>query len=102
MMKQYAHGIHALSNQDQWFKTGLTPIIAPISKRKQPGKPKKLRRREPNETIPQNGKLKKYHSVMTCKNCGQRGHNKRSCLRRQFEAMKKHKNKVIYLNFLLS
>jgi hypothetical protein len=67
-----------INGPDMWEATGLAPVEPPRIRRP-PGRPKKLRRREPDEPRPQSAKLSKRHLVMKCKKCGENGHNKRTC-----------------------
>ena len=47
-LKAYSFEHIPLSNQKEWAKTGLMPI-KPSLTRRQPGRPKRLRKKEPNE-----------------------------------------------------
>jgi hypothetical protein len=67
-----------INGPDMWEATGLAPVEPPRIRRP-PGRPKKLRRREPDKPRPQSTKLSKRHLVMKCKKCGENGHNKRTC-----------------------
>ena len=51
----------------------MTPVQPPI-KRRPPGRPKKKRAREPNESTSRRAGISKQ-----CKSCGKLGHNRRSC-----------------------
>lgn len=60
-----------------WPKSGYSAVLPPFI-HKQPGRPKKVTRKELDE--PSNPyKVGKANSSMRCSNCGQGGHNKRSC-----------------------
>ena len=54
--------------------------------RAKPGRPKKLRRLEHDEVVPQKGThmTRKYVSIK-CSMCGKVGHNAKTCYRRQQE-----------------
>ena len=60
MLKAYSFEHILLSDQKEWAKTGLVPIKAPLTRR-QPGRPKRLRKREPNEPARNPKKLKRYN-----------------------------------------
>ncbi|KAL5581365.1 hypothetical protein UlMin_013807 [Ulmus minor] len=69
MLKAYAYKHVTLADTKEWPKTSLRPIVLPLSKR-QPGRPKRLRRRDPDEPAPPNAtKLKKYNVVIYCTKC---------------------------------
>nr|GMD06171.1 Zinc knuckle family protein [Ipomoea batatas] len=68
---------------DLWTKTGEKPPLPPKYK-VQPGRPKKLRKRDPieNESVVGDklvGKLSRKGEKKKCSICGQYGHNKLSC-----------------------
>ena len=67
-----------INGPDMCEAIGLAPVEPPRIRRP-PGRPKKLRRREPDEPRPQSAKLSKRHLVMKCKKCGENGNNKRTC-----------------------
>lgn len=87
-LKAYGPFIHPIFGQDQWVKTGTPPLASPIY-HKQPGRPKKVRIREPGEKRapilnPNNPhKLRRFNIKIKCTICGEEGHNQRSCIRRQ-------------------
>ncbi|KAK0607527.1 hypothetical protein LWI29_016242 [Acer saccharum] len=56
---------------------GLSELMNPPPRTTQPGRPKKPRKREPDEA-PKVGRS----GTVVCKLCKQVGHNKRSCQRR--------------------
>ena len=56
-----------------WRPSGVTPVQTPIERRS-PGRPKKKRAREPNESTSRRASISKQ-----CKACGKLGHNRRSC-----------------------
>ncbi|KAH7855207.1 hypothetical protein Vadar_022329 [Vaccinium darrowii] len=73
----YAPLIYPTNGSDLWKSTGLPPILPP-PQRRPTGRPKKLRRREPDE--PNKGvKLRRSGTTVVCKRCGRTGHNKRTC-----------------------
>ncbi|MBA0820650.1 hypothetical protein Gohar_019718 [Gossypium harknessii] len=62
-----------------WEKTSIKPVLPPIE-RKMPRRPKKNRRMAKDEPKKLKlGHLSRKCLLMTCTQCGQHGHNKRSC-----------------------
>lgn len=59
-----------------WLKTEL-PYILPLNYKHGPGRPKKLRRREPDEVS--QGNWKRNSTTHRCKKCLKYGHNVRTC-----------------------
>ncbi|XP_019172721.1 PREDICTED: uncharacterized protein LOC109168128 [Ipomoea nil] len=93
-MRSYKPAIMPIHPSDLWTKTGQKPPLPPKYK-VQPGRPKKLRKRDPieNESIVGDkliSKLSRKGEKKKCSICGQYGHNKRSC-----------KNQLLKLNHLL-
>lgn len=79
-LRTYRDMIHPLPSQDLWPKSGLLPLKPPLY-HKQPGRPKKSRKKaydEPKKKSNLN-KLQRYHTVIKCSNCGQEGHNRTKC-----------------------
>ncbi|XP_042024119.1 uncharacterized protein LOC121771406 [Salvia splendens] len=69
-------------------------IVKPPVIRRMPGRPKKKRRRAPEEKDPKCPQKKKRTGVqMTCQNCHQQGHNSRSCKNDPVEKIPKEKGK---------
>ncbi|KAJ1441841.1 Zinc finger, CCHC-type superfamily [Sesbania bispinosa] len=62
----------------------VLPQILPPTYKKGPDRPKKLRRREPDEE-PNPSRLRRTHTKYTCGNCHQYGHNTRKCPSRPTE-----------------
>ncbi|RDX58521.1 hypothetical protein CR513_62156, partial [Mucuna pruriens] len=69
--------ISSLNGQNKWPKTNDKVILLPQYKCG-PGRPKKLRRREPDED-PNPTKLRRTHTTNKCNRCHQFGHNSRTC-----------------------
>ncbi|XP_057443991.1 actin-binding protein wsp1-like [Lotus japonicus] len=69
--------ISPINGEKMWPKICEDPILPPEFKRG-PGRPKKLRRREPDEQ-PHPTKLPRGGSGYTCGRCHQKGHNQRKC-----------------------
>ncbi|XP_035830903.1 uncharacterized protein LOC110914631 [Helianthus annuus] len=76
-MKAYEFSIPPIPSERYWPKIHHPMDPPPI--RSQPGRPKKNRKRDPHEDPKRPGKLTKHGVIMTCGNCGGKGHNKRKC-----------------------
>ncbi|KAK2649302.1 hypothetical protein Ddye_016791 [Dipteronia dyeriana] len=83
-MQAYVGMIHPIPDQKRWLEVptcimnpGVTELMNPPPRSIQPGRPKKLRKREPDEA-PKVGRS----GIVIRKLCHQAGHNKRSCHRR--------------------
>lgn len=61
-----------------WPPNEFGQILPPTYKR-DPGRPKKLRRREPDEDNNNRIKLRRENTTYECKRCGGNGHNVRTC-----------------------
>lgn len=73
----YAPLIYPTNGQNLWEETGYPPILPPPLRRPT-GRPRKQRRKEPDE--PKKGaKLRRSGTTVVCKKCGRTGHNKRTC-----------------------
>ncbi|KAH7836945.1 hypothetical protein Vadar_007736 [Vaccinium darrowii] len=80
--KAYNPLIMPINGHDMWPKTGFTPVLPPLEKRKH-GRPKKQRRRDVTEYINKKDptKLRKLgQNSVYCRKCGQHGHNRRTCI----------------------
>ncbi|KEH25408.1 hypothetical protein MTR_6g022470 [Medicago truncatula] len=75
----YAQVISPINGQNKWPKTDFVEVLPPIYKRG-PGRPKKLRRREPDEDRMENGKWQRGYTTNRCKKCLHYGHNQRTCI----------------------
>ena len=64
-----------INRPHEWKKFELEPILPPYA-RKMPGKPKKNKRKSNDESKKKMDQLSRKELVMTCRNCGQKGHNK--------------------------
>ncbi|XP_057440306.1 uncharacterized protein LOC130732221 [Lotus japonicus] len=75
----YEHIISPINGENKWPKLQQDDILPPEIKRG-PGRPKKLRRREPDEPDKKNPtKLRRGGSSYTCSRCHKKGHNQRKC-----------------------
>ncbi|KAK9288850.1 hypothetical protein L1049_017316 [Liquidambar formosana] len=92
-MRAYEHIIYPVPSEHLWEDSGCGAVAPPLY-RMQPGRPRKLRRKDPLEsnkpckvrkTGPSNSKkpvpcrVRKTGVRMSCSNCKQYGHNKKSC-----------------------
>ena len=80
--KAYTPIVQPMPGPTMWKKTNFRPPIPP-QPRPLPGRPKKLRRKEPKKISEPNSttkKLKKNYVVMTCRLCKAEGHNANGCL----------------------
>ncbi|KAL0458822.1 UNVERIFIED_CONTAM: hypothetical protein Slati_0509400 [Sesamum latifolium] len=75
-LKVYAEMIHFVPGAQDYIKTNFEPFKPPKIKKKK-GRPKKLRRKGPNE-LQSNASTRKG-LTHTCNRCLQTGHNKHSC-----------------------
>ncbi|KAH7862346.1 hypothetical protein Vadar_003544 [Vaccinium darrowii] len=76
-LKCYENLLSPINGRDLWPETN-NPVMLPPDVKKRSGRPKKARRREPEE--PQDPtKLTKKGVQMRCSACGKVGHNKRGC-----------------------
>lgn len=76
-LRTYNPVIHPVSSPDLWPELGRHPLDPP-KKRRQAGRPKKLRKRSQVEP-PAGTKIARTGMKMTCRKCGGTGHNKRTC-----------------------
>ncbi|KAH7854192.1 hypothetical protein Vadar_011227 [Vaccinium darrowii] len=77
----YKHVMYPMNGMDMWEKTDKPPIQPPHYARKS-GRPKKCRRREVDEPPPaEDGtkKMKRHLKKLSCRRCGGKGHNVRTC-----------------------
>lgn len=77
----YAECISALNGKNMWEIDETDPILPPPHRR-MPGRPKKARRKGANEETKRSGDVVKLSTAgfnVTCANCFQSGHNKRTC-----------------------
>lgn len=76
-LRSYKQGIHAMPGPEAWPEGG-NAVILPPHVRVQPGRPRKARKREPDEPkVPY--KVSRHGYVVKCGNCGNEGHNARAC-----------------------
>lgn len=74
MVKTYDQVIHPIPDESTWPKTQTQQVLHPINKRK-PGKPKKNRRRDPEEGLTKPKRSSRGH----CSRYKRVGHNIRGC-----------------------
>jgi len=82
----YSQGITPINGQNMWPKTNYPDILPPAYKRG-PGRPKKLRRREPDETTSTN-RWSRTRTTNRCNVCLEYGHNARTCKKERKEVAK--------------
>jgi hypothetical protein len=71
----YDNNVSPINGEDMWPEVEVEEMLPPSYKRAA-GRPKKLRRREPDED-PNKGRTT---TCYRCTKCGKNGHNMRSCL----------------------
>jgi len=77
-MQAYEPQVHAMPGPEEWPDVGAYSEILPPVDRVQPGRPRKARRRAPDEpTNPY--KISRSGYVVTYGNCGGKGHNYKGC-----------------------
>ena len=81
-IKAYQHALQSINGPHEWKKSELEPILPPHA-RKMLGRPKKNRRKSNDESKKKKGQLSRKGLVMTCRNCGQEGHNRQGCQSRK-------------------
>src|ERR1044072_5342412 len=72
----YGPIISPINGQNQWPENDLPEILPPFFKQG-PGRPKKLRRRDPLEEPPK--KVRRKNNQNKCRRCHQLGHNIKTC-----------------------
>lgn len=77
----YSHLVEPIRGSNYWEKTTHAIELLPPKHHVQVGRPKKKRRRSKYEDAPcvDSGKLTKRGRVITCRLCGNAGHNKTTC-----------------------
>ncbi|KAL0290074.1 UNVERIFIED_CONTAM: hypothetical protein Sangu_2589700 [Sesamum angustifolium] len=86
-LRCYEHAIQGVNGAELWPKCELLPPLPPKYEDK-PGRPKKMRRRQPDEppAASNTTRLKKYSKSLKCGKCGVVGHNARTCNKRSGQA----------------
>ncbi|KAK9945307.1 hypothetical protein M0R45_010828 [Rubus argutus] len=80
-LKAYEPMIHPIKGSNMWPNCNQEPLLPPLVK-KQPGRPKKTRRKDPEmEKDPNNPMqvVSRKGKTTTCTKCYGKGHNRRSC-----------------------
>ncbi|XP_057808518.1 uncharacterized protein LOC131022996 [Salvia miltiorrhiza] len=89
----YSFGLEPLNGERLWPQVEGY-VVKPPSIRKMPGRPKLKRKRAAHEVDPVNpNKLRRHGQKITCKNCGQVGHNSRGCKNKTVVKVPKDKGK---------
>lgn len=86
----YGYGLPALNGEKLWPVAEGYPVVPPPVK-KMPGRPKKVRRRDPFEKDPARPNRMRKICVMTCQKCFQEGHNSKTCKNDPVEVQPKPK-----------
>ncbi|XP_047979382.1 uncharacterized protein LOC125221304 [Salvia hispanica] len=74
----HSFGIPPLNGENMWPEAEGYKVTPPPAK-KMPGRPKKMRKRDPLEKDPSRPHKLRKTCAMTCQRCLQQGHNTRSC-----------------------
>lgn len=74
----YSNVLGPINGRHMWDSSGHPKLLPPDVK-KRSGRPKKVRRREPDEVVTGQTTFTKKGVKMTCSGCGKTGHNKRGC-----------------------
>ncbi|KAL6558613.1 hypothetical protein OROMI_018963 [Orobanche minor] len=77
-LEAYKYVIEPLVGEEMWPEAEGYQVKPPTV-RKLSGRPKKVRRRAPEEDPKNPNKLRRFGLVMTCMNCQQKGHNSATC-----------------------
>ncbi|KAL0464963.1 UNVERIFIED_CONTAM: hypothetical protein Slati_0383900 [Sesamum latifolium] len=72
--------IHPIPDPKYWIETieDRDEMIMPPLYRRQPGRPKKARKKSPDE-VNNGGNITRRCTVIACSNCGETTHNKKTC-----------------------
>ncbi|XP_042018903.1 uncharacterized protein LOC121766704 [Salvia splendens] len=89
----YGYGLPALNGEKLWPQAEGYPVVPPPVK-KMPGRPKKVRRRDPFKKDPGRPNRMRKICVMTCQKCLQEGQNSRTCKNESVEVLPKPKAKM--------
>ncbi|KAL0448031.1 UNVERIFIED_CONTAM: hypothetical protein Slati_1931000 [Sesamum latifolium] len=78
-LRCYEHAIQGINGAELWPKCELPPLLPPKYENK-PGRPKKMRRRQPDEppAATNTTRMKKCQKSLRCGKCGVVGHNART------------------------
>ena len=90
----YNFNVSVINGQDMWLEVECEEMLPPVYK-KGPGRPKKLRRRGPDEPAKSCGKFSRVATKYKCTTCGSSGHNARGC-KSQTVNHEAEKRKVFY------
>ncbi|CAB4306440.1 unnamed protein product [Prunus armeniaca] len=79
-LKAYEPMIHPVKGFNMWPKSNQIQLLPPIV-RKQPGRPKRSRKKDPEmeKVVDTSGTKLKRKGTVTCTKCWKKGHNKRNC-----------------------
>jgi len=74
----YAHMIFPVNGRSLWQRTAYTDLQPPPIRR-QPGRPKKKRTKDPSEMLRDDSQMKRARYGIKCSRCKAVGHNKSTC-----------------------
>lgn len=74
----YAHMIFPVNGRSLWQRTAYTDLQPPPIRR-QPGRPKKKRTKDPSEMLRDDSQMKRARYGIKCSRCKSVGHNKSTC-----------------------
>ncbi|KAK4439984.1 hypothetical protein Salat_0333300 [Sesamum alatum] len=83
---------HWIEESEEISQIDRDEMIMPPLYRRQPRRPKKARKKGPDE-VNNGGNVTRKGTVMTCSNCGETTHNKKTC-KKQLQDKQPHKNKT--------
>jgi zinc finger SWIM domain-containing protein 3 len=102
--KAYDEIVYSMPGEARWVRTSYEHVDPPLN-RIQPVRPRKVRRRGPEEPVNQN-RIRKGGVIMRCNKCRGVGHNTRTCPRNRTKAVnykrsrssrRNEVNRVLYL-----
>ena len=81
MIMLYENVLYPINGVDNWPKSSYGSLeLAPPRSKRLCGRPKKLRREEPQIRLhADGGESLRLTFMMKCRHCGQEGHNRRTC-----------------------
>ena len=82
-LSAYGHNVWPCKDKSTWQKVGGNVILPPVYVKKV-GRPPKSRKKQPYEVQGSHGpRLTKHGIQMTCRYCGDKGHNRATCSMRK-------------------
>ncbi|OMO50062.1 Pyruvate kinase [Corchorus olitorius] len=77
--RAYQYSLNPINGPNGWKKTGREELLPPLQPKAKRGRPKKNRRKAPDELTSKNGKMSKTGLPQKCGTCREEGHNKSTC-----------------------